>query len=123
MPSIAVIGASANRAKFGNKCVRAYKQLGWIVFPVNSKESKIEGLPCFPSISEVPEKPDRVSVYLPPQVTVSIIPDLLASGIKKLILNPGAESVELVKSLRDNGINPQLACSIRMEGLSPEDFP
>lgn len=121
--SIAIIGASANRQKFGNKCVRAYQKLGWVVFPINPKEAEIEGIKCYSSISDLPQKPDRVSVYLPPQVTVSLIPELLEAGIKSVILNPGAESEELVKALRDNGINPQLVCSIRMEGLNPDDFP
>ncbi len=123
MPSIAIIGASANRAKFGNKCVRAYQKLGWDVFPVNPKDAEIEGIKCYPSIEELPQKPDRVSIYLPPQVTVSTIPALLGAGIKSVILNPGAESDELIKALRDNGINPQMVCSIRLEGLSPDDFP
>lgn len=123
IPSIAIIGASANRDKFGNKCVRAYLTLGWKVYPINPKEPSIEGLDCHASISELAEKPDRVSIYLPPNVTESIIPDLLEAGISEVILNPGAESDELVKSLRDNGINPKLVCSIRMMGLKPEDFP
>ena len=123
MPSIAIIGASANRAKFGNKCVRAYQKLGWKIFPVNPKEKEIEGLQCHPSIVELPEKPDRVSIYLPPQVAESIIPDLLEAGVKSVILNPGAESPKLVKSLRDSGIKPRLVCSMRMVGLAPGDFP
>ncbi|MBI4210428.1 MAG: CoA-binding protein [Candidatus Diapherotrites archaeon] len=122
MPAIAIIGASANREKFSNKCVRLYKSLGWVVFPVNPKDSEIEGLKCYNSISEIPSQADRVSIYLPPHVTISIIPELLQAGVKSVILNPGAESDELVKGLRDNGINPKLACSIRMEGRSPEDI-
>ena len=122
VPSIAVIGASANREKFGNKCVRAYLKLGWEVFPVNPKENEIEGLKCYASITELPSVPDRVSIYLPPQVTISIIPDLLQAGVKGVILNPGGESDNLVKALRDNGIIPRLVCSIRIEGLSPEEF-
>ena len=123
MPSIAIIGASANRSKFGNKCVRAYQKLGWNIFPINPKEKEIEGVKCYPSLAELPQKTDRVSIYLPAQVTVSIIPDLLQAAVKSVILNPGAESDELIKGLRDNGINPKLICSIRMTGLAPEDFP
>src|SRR3989344_4791923 len=119
MPSIAIIGASANRQKFGNKCVRAYLKLGWQVFPVNPKEKEIEGLKCFATLTELPAAPDRVSIYLPPSVTISLIPDLIEAGIKSVILNPGAETPELVKALRDNGVNPLLVCSIIMEGLSP----
>ncbi len=123
LPSIAILGASANREKFGNKCVRAYQKLGWAVYPINPKESLIEGLKCYSSLTEIPSKPERISIYLPPQVTVSLIPDFLETGVKKVLLNPGAESDELVKNLRDNGIIPQLICSIKLAGMAPEDFP
>ena len=43
--TIAIIGASADRAKFGNKAVRAFLQQGYTVYPVNPKETRIEGLP------------------------------------------------------------------------------
>jgi len=123
MPSIAIIGASSNREKFGNKCVRAYQKLGWEIFPINPKEIQIEGIKCFPTISDLAGTPDRVSIYLPPNVTESLIPQLLEAGVSSVILNPGAESEALVKNLRDNGIFPKLVCSIRMEGLDPKDFP
>lgn len=50
MDSIAIIGASSDRSKFGNKAVRAYKRKGFKVFPINPKESKIEGLKCYRSV-------------------------------------------------------------------------
>src|SRR3989344_52324 len=123
MKSIAIIGASANHEKFGNKCVRAYKKLGWQVFPINPKEKGIEGFTSFQSIKDLPQKPDRVSIYLPPQVSLSIIPDLVAANIGQVILNPGAQSGELVAALKNSGIKSKLVCSIRLEGLSPDDFP
>ncbi len=123
MPSIAIIGASNNKDKFGNKCVRAYLSIGWKVFPINPKEKNIEGLKSYSSITELPTKPDRVSIYLPPNTTISLIPELLKAKIKNIILNPGAESEELIKALNKNGIKTTLACSIRLEGLNPNDFP
>ena len=40
----AVVGASADRAKYGNKVLRAYQQTDRPVFPVNPKQGVIEGL-------------------------------------------------------------------------------
>ena len=51
MRTVAVIGASADSTKYGNKAVRAFKQQGYQVFPVNPKATEIEGLPVFPNIS------------------------------------------------------------------------
>jgi len=120
--SVAIIGASANREKFGNKAVRAYTMKGWKVFPVNPNESQIEGLQCYKSVSALPEKPDRVSIYLPPKVTHSIIPELNAAGIKEVILNPGAESDGLVAALEKAGIKPLRFCSIRAIGVDPDSL-
>ena len=54
MPTIAILGASANRAKFGNKAVRAYRSQGYDVFPVHPSADVIEGLPVFRSVADVP---------------------------------------------------------------------
>ncbi|HVR09121.1 MAG TPA: CoA-binding protein [Thermoanaerobaculia bacterium] len=74
MKTIAVLGASANRQKFGNKCVRAYRDAGYRVFPVNPGEREIEGLPVCRTLAEVPAPIDRISVYLPPALTLSLLP-------------------------------------------------
>ena len=68
MPSktVAIIGASANRNKFGNKSVRAHLKQGWEVYAVNPKGGEIEGLKVLPSVKDIPVKLDRVSLYLPP---------------------------------------------------------
>lgn len=70
MKTVAIIGASNDRAKFGNKAVRAFQQQGYQVFPVNPKEDEIEGLPAFKSIRDVPVRPAMISVYLPPPVVL-----------------------------------------------------
>ena len=117
--SIAILGASSNREKFGNKAVRAYISMGWVVFPINPKEESIEGVKCYASIKALPQKPQRVSIYLPPQITISLIPELKAAGAREIILNPGAESDALIEALEKSGIKPLLLCSIRDIGIDP----
>ena len=73
MPTIAVIGASSDRAKFGNKCVRAYAQRGYQVYPVNPKEATIEGWSAFKSVLDIPGEIDRVSIYLPPSLCGKVL--------------------------------------------------
>ena len=118
--NIAVIGASIDRAKFGNKAVRAYKERGSKVFPVNPKEKEIEGLKCFNSLKEINEQIDFASIYLPPKIGLTIVLDLKEKRIKKVYLNPGTESDELIKALNKAGIIPILECSILALGRNPE---
>ena len=119
MKTVAVIGASNNRAKFGNKAVRAFRRQGYTVYPVNPKESEIEGLNAYPSIRDVPIRPQMVSVYLPPPVLLKILPDIAARGCDELWLNPGTESDEVLAEAERLGLNIIQACSIVGVGMSP----
>lgn len=122
MKTVAIIGASNNRAKFGNKAVRAFRQQGYTVWPVNPTESAIEGLPAFKSIAEVPARPQLVSVYLSPAVLVEVLPEIAAKGCDELWLNPGTESDEVLVAARRLGLNVIQACSVLGIGLSPESL-
>jgi len=119
MKTIAIIGASNDRAKFGNKAVRAFQQQGYEVFPVNPKETKIEGLPTFGNIRDVPVRPQLVSVYLPPPVLMKVLPDIAARGCDELWLNPGTDSAEVINEAERLGLNVIQACSIVGVGVSP----
>lgn len=119
MKTVAVIGASNNRSKFGNKAVRAYLQKGYTVYPVNPNETEVEGQKAYPSISAVPVKPDMISVYLPPPLVQKILPEVAAKGCDELWLNPGTESPEVLEEAERLGLNVVQACSIVGVGLSP----
>ncbi len=119
--TVAVIGASSDRTKFGNKAVRAYTQMGYQVFPINQRVDTIEGLPAYRSIMDVPGKVNIVLVYLPPAVGIQILPDIARKRPEELYLNPGTESDELVEKAKALGLSPILACSIIAIGLRPEE--
>ncbi len=122
-PSVAIVGASADRSKFGNKSVRAHLAQGYEVFPINPKGGEIEGLRVFTDIGDVPaEKLDRVSLYVPPSVGLSLIEAIAAKGCEELWLNPGSESDALAAKARELGLEPIVACSIVDVGASPYDL-
>ena len=122
MKTVVIIGASNDRRKFGNKAVRAFLQQGCQVFPVNPKEAIIEGLPAFPSIAEVPVRPQMVSVYLPPEVLLRVLPAIAAKSCDELWLNPGTESDAVASECERLGLNVIQACSIVGVGLDAESF-
>ena len=122
-PTVAIVGASADRTKFGNKSVRAHLAQGFDVYPVNRHAEPIEGLTTYRSILEVPTpRLHRVSIYLPPSVGVTVLPEIAVKGCDELWLNPGSESDEVVARARELGFEPILACSIVALGVSPLDF-
>ncbi len=122
-PTVAIIGASADRSKFGNKAVGAHLAQGYEVYPVNPKGGEIEGQQVYTSIGEVPvDRLDRVSLYVPPAVGLSLIEAVAAKGCDELWLNPGSESDELVAKSRELGLEPIIACSIVDVGVNPHDL-
>jgi len=121
--TVAVIGATSDRAKFGNKSVRAHLAQGYEVFPINPKGGQIEGLQVYTNVTEVPaEKLDRVSLYVPPAIGLKLLEEIAAKGCDELWLNPGSESEELVTKARELGFDPILACSIVDVGAIPHEL-
>ncbi len=121
--TIAVLGASADPNKFGNKCVRAYLQVGWDVYPVNPKGGEIEGLQVHARLTDVPVELDRISVYLPPVITMAAIPEMVEKGAGEVWLNPGSADHRVIDAARTAGLHVIDACSIVDVGLSPSQFP
>jgi predicted CoA-binding protein len=122
--TIAILGASPDRAKFGNKAVRAYLQKGYDVYPINPKAEQIEGLTVYGTLAEVPAAPlHRISVYLPPPVLLGLMDEIAAKGCNELWLNPGCDTPEVIEKARALGLNPIAACSIVDIGISPGSLP
>ncbi len=122
-PTVAIIGASADRSKYGNKSIRAHLQLGYRVFPINPRGGEIEGLTVYCSLSAVPVKPlTRVSFYVPPAIGLDLLEEVAEVGCQELWLNPGSESQAVVEKATYLGLDPIVACSIIDLGVSPASF-
>jgi hypothetical protein len=119
MRTVAIVGASSAPHKYGNKAVRAYLRQGWTVYPVNPNEKTIEGLAAYASIGDLPGSVDRISLYVPPAVGITLLPAIKAKAAKELFLNPGAESEELIARAEALGLEPIVACSIVEIGERP----
>jgi predicted CoA-binding protein len=101
----AVVGASQDRAKYGNKVLRCYLQHGLKVYPVNPKEAEIEGQPCFADLASLPEPVHGISIITPPHVTEAIVPQAAGAGIQHLWMQPGAESAKTIETGRELGLS------------------
>ncbi|HOV34027.1 MAG TPA: CoA-binding protein [Candidatus Hydrogenedens sp.] len=121
--TVAIIGASNNRNKYSNKAVRAYLDKGWTVYPVNPNLQEVEGISCYKSIEEVPEPIDRISVYVPPQIGINLLPVIARKKHNELYINPGAENNTLIQKAYELGLLPIYACSIIAIGSHPSSYP
>ena len=119
---VAVVGASSNRSKFGNKALRAFRAEGYHVVPINPNEDEVEGLKTYPTVLDVPQPIDMATVYVPPEVGITLLPHFEAKGIPEIWMNPGAESDEILAEARRRRLNVIAACSIIGIGRSPYQF-
>ena len=111
MRAVAVLGASRDRRKYGNKSVRAHARAGWQVFPVNPQADEIEGFRAYRSLRDLPIRPiDRVSVYVPPEIGLTLLDDIAACQPSEVWLNPGSESDELIAAAESLGLPVLCAC-------------
>lgn len=103
--TFAVVGASADRTKYGNKVLRAYLEQGVTVYPINPRGGEIEGVTAYADLASLPELPHGVWFVTPPAVTEQVAKQAVALGIRHLWMQPGAESEQAVSHARENGVN------------------
>ena len=119
MKTVAVIGASSDRRKFGNRAFRAYQEEGYKVIPINPNEASVEGVSTYPSVTDVPETIDMATVYVPPEIGIRLLEGFERKQIPEIWINPGAESDELIAEARRRKLNVIEACSIVGIGRNP----
>lgn len=103
--TFAVVGASTNREKYGNKVLRCYIQNNLEVFPINPRAEQIEGLKCYPDLASLPKKVDAVSIIIPPKLGVNVVEEANKLGIKHLWFQPGAQSDDSLELASRYGIS------------------
>jgi uncharacterized protein len=116
--TVAVIGASRHRYKYGNRALHAYAAQGYTVVAINPHEQSIEGYPTFGSVLDVPGAVDIASVYLPPDEGLKIVDELAEKGVGEVWLNPGADGEAVVARARALGLTVIQACSLMALGSS-----
>jgi uncharacterized protein len=122
MATVAVIGASSDRRKFGNKALRAFRDRGYRVVPINPREPEVEGETAYASILDVPGNVDMATFYVGPAVGLAILEDVAKKGVAEVWLNPGADSPQVVERARALGLKTVVACSIVGVGANPSAY-
>lgn len=100
----AVVGVSADREKFGNKIYRDLKNAGYRVYAVNPKLNEVEGAPCYPSLTDLPDVPEVVNIVVPPPVAEKVVDDCVAGGIERVWFQPGSESDVAIQKAQAAGM-------------------
>jgi len=85
--TVAVVGASQDRRKYGGKvleCVKASKVAG--IFPVNPRYESINGLKCYPNLLSIGEEVDLAIVAVPNTSVPKVVEEAVEKGIPAVIV-------------------------------------
>lgn len=119
---IAIIGASRDRHKFGNKALRAWRQQGHTVVPIHRTATEVEGERAYASVLDYPGNVDEATVYVPASEGLKVVGEIAEKGIPVVWLNPGADDADVVARAKQLGLDTRVACSIIGAGARPGDF-
>jgi len=123
MPQVvAVVGASRDRHKFGNKAMRAFRDAGHTVIPINPHETEVEGVAAYASVLDVPGPIDMATVYVQPDVALRLLDEFERKQIPEIWLNPGADDDDVLAEARRRHLNVIAACSIIGVGKRPSEY-
>jgi predicted CoA-binding protein len=100
----AVVGASQDRSKFGNRILRSLRDSGYVVYPVNPKGGEIEGSKVYPSLADLPEAPEVIDLVVPPSVSEQIVRQAHALSLDRIWFQPGSESKIALDYCRAHGL-------------------
>jgi predicted CoA-binding protein len=103
--SVAVVGATDNRHKYGARIYRDLKRKGFRVFAVNPRRDTVDGDPCWPSLSDLPEPPTIVDLVVPPEQSLRVMEEALGLGFTTVWIQPGAEDDAVLEFTRGNGFD------------------
>lgn len=116
--TVAVVGATDNPSKFGNRIYRDLKAKGFTVFAVNPYRDEVDGDPCWRSVSDLPERPTIVDFVVPPKRTLSVLEECLEAGYTNVWIQPGAENTEVVEYLEEHDFNHLVDACIMVEAIA-----
>ena len=100
----AVIGATDNPEKYGHQILINLRKRDYEVYPVNPRLETVEGMKCYATLADIPEKVDVVDFVVPPAATESILKDCLTLGLDRIWLQPGSESEAAIKFCEDKNL-------------------
>jgi len=112
--NVAVIGASNKPHRYSYQAVMLLREKGHAVFPVHQRVQEIEGISVYPSIKDIHDTIDTVTMYVDAAISDTIAQDLLAKKPARIIFNPGAENDSLRQQAEECGIRSVNACTLVM---------
>ena len=104
-PALAIAGVSRSGKGFGVAALRELRRQGYRLYPVHPHADVVDGVRCYPRLSDLPERVGGVLVVVPPEQGFEVVRSAAAAGIRHVWLQQGAESAALLRVCQDLGLD------------------
>ena len=102
---IALVGASNDPTKYGNKILLDLVSKGYNVAPINTKEDTIAGIKSYKNVLDLKESPSIINFVVPPSIGFQVTKELVENKFDNFWYQPGAESEKISYFLNENNKN------------------
>ena len=102
---IALVGASNDPKKYGNKILLDLFSKGYNVVPINSTEDTIAGIKSYKNVLDLKESPSIINFVVPPSIGFQVTKELVENKFDNFWYQPGAESEKISYFLNENKKN------------------
>lgn len=102
---IALVGASNDPKKYGNKILLDLVSKGYSVAPINNKEKMISGNKSYINVLDLEVTPSIINFVVPPKIGFKITKELVENNYDNFWYQPGAESKEISDFLTSKNKN------------------
>ena len=89
LPFLAVVGLSDDPNRPSHSVSAYMQRAGYPILPVNPAVSEVLGERCFPSLRDLPVRPDVVNVFRLPRFIPAIVDEMIELGLKQLWVQLG----------------------------------
>ena len=103
--SLAIVGATDSPGKYGGIIYRDMKAKGFTVYAVNPGRDTVDGDPCYPRVTDIPETPTMAVLVVPAPRGIRVLEDCAAAGVENVWVQPGAFSADLGDALDAGGFH------------------
>ena len=100
----AIVGATNNTKKYGYEIFKNLTSRGYEVYPVNPRLKELEGVKCYPTLTDIPVRVDVVDFVVPPKVTETTLKECKRLGLDCIWLQPGSESEAAIAFCHKNNL-------------------
>lgn len=103
--TLAIAGVKRDGRGFGNAVLKDLTGKGYEVLPVHPDAQQVAGIPCSPSLAQLPKQVGGVVLVVPPEQTEKLVRQAKEAGIPRVWMQQGAESPQAIEYCADNGID------------------